>query len=157
MLYAPAYRKRYTDFLRTDFPRIPFPEERADFKSLSESGWELAEVHLMRKPPKGLSGLGAYFGKGGNEVEKPRWVRVRGEVWINASQGFADIPREVWDFTVGGYQVIEKYLKSRKGRTLSLDEIENVEKVANILSFTIAQMERIDGAYVKAFPSPVES
>ena len=61
------------------------------------------------------------------------------------------MPPEVWNFHIGGYQVLEKYLKDRKGRTLTLDEINNVENVANVLAFTIAQMEKIDGAYQAAF------
>lgn len=166
VLHAPTYRSRYADFLRTDFPRVPFPETRPDFETLSALGWELAEVHLMRREvpveedaakarpaaaaSKGTK-LGTYFGKGENRVEKPRWSEVERKVWINEAQGFADIPADVWAFTIGGYQVIDKYLKSRKGRTLSLDEIENVEKVANILAFTIRRMKRIDRAYTQAF------
>lgn len=151
VLYAPAYRSRYADFLRTNFPRIPFPEKRADFEALSKLGWDLAEVHLMRKPPKGASGLGGYFGKGSNEVEKPRRSEADERVWINQTQGFANVPQAVWEFTIGGYPVIDKYLKSRKGRTLSLDEIENVERVANILAFTIGRMGEIDRTYKDAF------
>lgn len=151
VLHAPAYRARYADFLRTGFPRIPFPKNRAGFEAMSKLGWELADVHLMRKPPKGISGLGGYFGKGGNEVEKPRWSASEEKVWINETQGFAKVSQTVWDFTIGGYQVIDKYLKSRRGRTLSLDEIENVEKVVHILAFTIGRMAEIDRAYETAF------
>lgn len=186
VLHAPTYRSRYADFLRTDFPRVPFPEGRTEFETLSALGWELAEVHLMRREVPAEEGaatestaptptqrdgsrdrpgddpaapllkgrgfkLGAYFGKGDNRVGKPRWSEVERKVWINEAQGFADIPADVWAFTIGGYRVIDKYLKSRKGRTLSLDEIENVEKVANILAFTILRMERIDAAYALAF------
>ena len=62
------------------------------------------------------------------------------------------MPPNVWDFHIGGYQVIEKYLKSRKGRTLTLDEIQNVENIVNVLAFTVQQMARIDEAYRSAFP-----
>jgi hypothetical protein len=62
------------------------------------------------------------------------------------------MPPEVWEFHIGGYQVLAKYLRDRKGRTLTLDEIVNVENVANVLAFTIGQMEKIDEAYLKAFP-----
>lgn len=151
VLHAPSYRAAYADFLRTDFPRIPFADELADFRKLAELGWELSETHLMRRQPRGYESLGTYTGRGDNEVEKPRWSEAEQKVWINKTQGFENVPKEVWEFTIGGYQVIEKYLKSRKGRTLSLDEIENVEKVANILAFTLRQMERIDAAYRSAF------
>jgi hypothetical protein len=62
------------------------------------------------------------------------------------------VPKEVWEFHIGGYQVLDKYLKSRKGRTLSLDEINHVAAVADVLAFTIEQMEKIDAAWRKAFP-----
>lgn len=155
VLHAPAYRARYADFLRTDFPRIPFPEDRPAFEALSALGWELAETHLMRRvPPRGLA---ASMEGGSNLVEKVRWSEAEEKVWINASQGFAKVPRRVWEFTIGGYQVIDKYLKSRRGRILSLNEIENVEKVANILDFTADQMVKIDAAYLAAFPAPAAS
>jgi len=96
-------------------------------------------------------GLGAYRGKGDNVVAKPRYSSAEHAVWINDTNHFVDVPQAVWDFTIGGYQVIDKYLKSRKGRTLSLDEIENVENVVNILDFTIGQMTKIDEAYAQAF------
>jgi predicted AAA+ superfamily ATPase len=66
--------------------------------------------------------------------------------------GSSLVPPVVWDFHIGGYQVIDKYLKSRKGRTLTLDEIQNVENIVNVLAFTVQQMARIDEAYRSAFP-----
>jgi len=84
---------------------------------------------------------------------KPRYSPAERAVWINDANHFIDVPQAVWDFTIGGYQVIDKYLKSRKARTLSLDEIENVENIINVLDFTIEQMGKIDAAYQTAFPS----
>ena len=75
---------------------------------------------------------------------------------INATQGFGPVPPEVWNFTIGGYLVLDKYLKSRRERVLSLDEIENVEAVANVLAFTIERMEQIDAACRAAFPGTPE-
>jgi predicted helicase len=151
ILYAPAYRARFAEFLRIDFPRVPFPEKRADFAALSKLGWELTEKHLLREVP--TLKLGAYHGKGGNDVDKPRYVPAEEAVHINATQYFSRVPAEVWEFQIGGYQVIDKYLKSRKGRVLSLDEINNVESMVNVLAFTIDQVAKIDGAYQAAFPS----
>jgi predicted helicase len=150
VLYAPAYRARYAEFLRIDFPRIPFPDTKAQFEKLSGLGWQLVQAHLLKEVP--ATKLGAYKGKGNDTVEAIRYAEADEAVWINETQRFLPVPRAVWDFHIGGYQVIEKYLKSRKGRTLSLDEIENVENVADVLAFTIAQMGRIDAAYRKAFP-----
>ena len=73
-------------------------------------------------------------------------------IWINKTQCFKPVPQAVWDFHIGGYQVLDKYLKSRKDRTLSLDEINHVAAVADSLAFTIEQMAKIDSAYKAAFP-----
>jgi predicted helicase len=150
ILYAPTYRERYAEFLRTDFPRIPFPARADQFDTLAALGWDLIQAHLLKSVPK--RGLGTYRGKGDNVVEKPRYSPAERTVWINDANHFADVPQPVWDFTIGGYQVIDKYLKSRKGRTLTLDEIENVENIVNVLDFTIEQMGKIDTAYRIAFP-----
>ncbi|WP_374372315.1 type ISP restriction/modification enzyme [Dongia sp.] len=152
VLHAPSYRARFAEFLRGDFPRIPFPQKRTHFDTLSKLGWDLVQKHLLRDVP--ALKLGVYRGKGDNQVEKPRYVAAEQAVYINDRQHFAPVPAEVWDFHIGGYQVIDKYLKYRKGRMLSLDEINNVENMVNVLAFTIAQMERIDAAYLAAFGDP---
>jgi hypothetical protein len=71
---------------------------------------------------------------------------------VNKAQFFKPIPQAVWDFRIGGYQVLDRYLKSRKGRVLSLGEINHVGAIADSLAFTIEQMARIDEAYRAAFP-----
>jgi len=150
VLHAPAYRAAYADFLRSDFPRIPFPESDAAFARLSALGAGLIDAHLLRAVPK--RGLGGFEGKGDQRVEAVRYSPLDGRIQINATQGFAAVPPSVWRFTIGGYQVLDKYLKSRRSRILSLDEIENVEAVANVLAFTIERMAEIDAAYAAAFP-----
>jgi len=149
VLHAPIYRETYAEFLRFDFPRIPFPKDRADFEALSELGWDLIQKHLLRDIPD--KGLGRYEGEGQNDVERPRYVEAEQALYINEAQKFVPVPPEVWNFHIGGYQVMEKYLKDRKRRALTLDEINNVENVANVLAFTIEQMEKIDAAYLAAF------
>jgi hypothetical protein len=149
VLHAPAYRARYAEFLRIDFPRIPFPEAAEDFESLSKLGWTLVEAHLLRKLPR--QGLAGYHGKGDHAVEAVRYAPTKHAVWINTAQCFRPVPEPVWTFHIGGYQVIDKYLKSRKGRKLTLDEINHVAAVADALAFTIAQMADIDRAYAAAF------
>jgi predicted helicase len=153
VLHAPTYRARYDAFLRLDFPRIPFPGERSHFEALSALGWELVQAHLLKALPQTGARLGDYFGKGDHVVEAVRYSPEERTVWINKAQGFANVSQEVWDFHIGGYQVLEKYLRSRKGRTLSLDEQTHVGEVAEALAFTIAQMARIDEAYLAAFPT----
>jgi hypothetical protein len=150
VLHAPAYRTRHAEFLRIDFPRIPFPETKSEFDGLSKLGWALVQAHLLRKLPR--KGLAQYHGKGEHEVEAVRYDPKDEAVWINKTQCFKLVPQAVWDFHIGGYQVLDKYLKSRKGRKLSLDEINHVAAVVDALAFTIEQMAKIDEAYRGAFP-----
>ena len=150
VLYAPTYRTRYAEFLRIDFPRVPFPKWPSDFDKLSELGWELMQAHLLRQFPH--KGFARYYGKGDHAVEAVRYSPQEQAIWINKTQFFKPVPQAVWDFHIGGYQVLDKYLKSRKGRTLSLDEINHVAAVADSLSFTMDQMAKIDSAYKEAFP-----
>jgi predicted helicase len=150
VLHAPAYRTRYAEFLRRDFPRVPFPEAADDFEALSGLGWALVQAHLLRELPR--SGLAAYHGTGDHTVEAVRYSPREQAVWINKTQHFKPVPQAVWEFHIGGYQVLDKYLKSRKSRVLSLDEIDHVGTVADSVDFTIDQMAAIDAAYQAAFP-----
>lgn len=152
VLHAPSYRSRYAEFLRIDFPRIPFAETKAQFDALSDLGWDLVQAHLLRDVPAATPRLGVYHGKGDHLVEAVRYSPEEQAIWINKTQNFGPVPQAVWDFHIGGYQVLEKYLKSRKGRTLSLDETTHIGAVAEVLAFTIDQMARIDEAYLAAFP-----
>ena len=99
-----TYREKYAEFLRIDFPRVPFPEDSADFEALSALGWDLMQKHLLRDVPD--EGLGKYPVKGSNEVEKPRYAEAEQAVYINDTQKFAPVPPEVWEFHIGGYQVL---------------------------------------------------
>lgn len=151
VIYANAYRQSFVEFLRRDFPRIPFPETKKDFDALSQLGQALVEAHLLRKLKPGK--LGVYHGTGGHEVEAPRYSSQEEAIWISKTRCFKPVPGPVWNFHIGGYQVLDKYLKSRKGRKLTLDEADHVTAVANVLAFTIEQMKAIDKAYGAAFPS----
>ncbi len=119
---------------------------------MSGLGWALIQAHLLRELPR--RGLAAYHGRGDHTIEAVRYAPTDQAISINKTQSFTPVPPEVWDFHIGGYQVLDKYLKSRKGRVLSLDEIEHVGAVADSLAFTIEQMTRIDEAYKAAFPDP---
>jgi predicted helicase len=149
ILYAPTYRARYAEFLRIDFPRVPFPDSADDFDILSGLGWALIQAHLLRELPR--RGLAAYHGRGDHTVEAVRYAAAEQAIAINKAQSFRPVPQAVWDFHIGGYQVLDKYLKSRRGRVLSLDEIEHLGAIADSLAFTIEQMVRIDEAYRAAF------
>ena len=141
VLHNPPYRETYQDFLKIDFPRIPFVKQRKTFEVLSALGCELMQAHLLKTIPNTLT---VDVTAGDFKVEKPGYDPQHERLHINKTQYFSPVPADVWAFHIGGYQVLDKYLKSRKGRTLSLDEIENVQNVVNVLRFTIDQMKRID-------------
>jgi predicted helicase len=146
VLHSPTYRTKYADFLKTDFPRIPFTDDYKLFTALAELGWELIQAHLQKDNNLNTQykGLGDYAVKGDNKAAKPLYAEAQNRLYINSNQYFDKIPSEAYNFYIGGYQVLNKYLKDRKGRTLTLDEINNVESVAKILQFTIDQMQKID-------------
>ena len=141
VLHSPTYRRKYLDFLKIDFPRIPFVNQRQTFEALAALGWELVQAHLLKPIPNTLT---VDVTTGDFKVEKPRYDPQHERLYMNKTQYFSPVPRDVWAFHIGGYHVLDKYLKSRKGRMLSLDEIENVQNVVNVLRFTIDQMQRID-------------
>lgn len=149
VLHAPSYRKRYAEFLRIDFPRVPFPETGEEFETLSSLGWALVEAHLLRDVPH--QNLAAYHGKGDHAVEAVCYAPEEQAIYINKTQHFKPVPQPIWDFYIGGYRVLDKYLKSRKDRIMSLDEINHVRAVTDSLAFTIAQMEKIDKIYAQTF------
>jgi predicted helicase len=149
ILYSNSYRNKYREFLRIDFPRVPFADSRAHFKSLAKLGWELAQVHLLRELP--AYKLGVFRGNGSNDVLKIRYVPETQTLHINEQQSFAPVPPDTWEFQIGSYQVLEKFLKDRVGRKLLLDDLNVVESIVNVLAFTIKQMANIEKAYVAAF------
>jgi hypothetical protein len=99
VLHAPIYRTRYAEFLRIDFPRVPFPESSNDFETLSGLGWALVQAHLLREWPR--RGLAAYRGKGGHTVEAVRYSPEEQAIWINKTQFFKPVPQAVWISTSG--------------------------------------------------------
>jgi predicted helicase len=139
VLHSPTYRKKYEEFLQFDFPRIPFIDDYEDFKKLAELGKELVELHLMRKR---LPTEVKFDVIGSNVVEKVKYEK--GKVWINKEQYFDGVPEEIWDFYIGGYQVLDKWLKSRKNRKLESKDIEQFLQIVEIIRETIRLMNEID-------------
>ncbi|WP_424947089.1 type ISP restriction/modification enzyme [Candidatus Spongiihabitans sp.] len=143
ILHSPDYRKRYADFLRSDFPRIPFPDDNDEFKRLADIGGELIKAHLLRDHCAG--DLAQHAGTGtSHKVEKIRYDETAERLYFNQDEYFAPIPPQVFNFQIGGYQPLDKYLKSRKDRTLTLPETETIQKTANAIAFTIEKMREID-------------
>lgn len=146
ILHSPTYRSKYKGFLKTDYPRIPLCKDYATFVQLSELGWSLINAHLMKSnaPRKEFSKFGQYPKEGNHVVENVSYTENLQRLSINKTQYFAPIPLEIYNFHIGGYQVLYKYLNDRKGRTLTLDEINNVENIVRILAFTLKTMQEID-------------
>ena len=140
VLHSVKYRTTFEEFLKTDFPKIPFIEDYKDFKKLSILGNELIEYHLMKKTPPKKSIRFEIAGT--DQLTK---VKFDGrKIYINDTQYFNGISDEVWNFYIGGYQVLDKWLKSRKGEKLTYTEIGIFIQIASIISETIRIMERID-------------
>jgi len=150
VFHSPTYRERYAEFLKIDFPRVPLTSDRDLFRRLVALGGELVELHLLEKIPTPKV---TFPETGDNVVEKVRYHDPGrdggGWVYINKTQFFEGVPPEVWDFHIGGYQVAHKWLKDRKGRTLSYDDIQHYRKVITALGETIRIMSEIDEAIPK--------
>ncbi len=146
VLYAPTYREKYADFLRLDFPHIPFTADSALFTELAALGERLVNLHLLRSPELDPP-LARFEGQGENKVVKVTRDAATERVYINPDQYFAPVPEEVWQYTVGGYQVCEKWLKDRQKRTLTLNEIRAYCRIVTALARTIEIQEEIDELY----------
>lgn len=152
VLHSPEYRARYAGFLKSDFPRIPLTGDFGLFNELAQLGGKLASLHLLESPT--LENLITDFVGNNKEISKIGYVN--GTVWIDAggtkakpkpgTSGFRGVPEDVWNFQVGGYQVCEKWLKDRKGRTLSEQDVAHYHKIVVALSETIRTMDQIDRA-----------
>ncbi|MEW6213725.1 MAG: type ISP restriction/modification enzyme, partial [Nitrospirota bacterium] len=143
-LYSNIYRTKYAEFLKMDFPRISFTKDYKLFRKMAEYGERLVDFHILKSieldPP-----IAKFQGKGDNKVDKLRYEE--GKLFINNKQYFEGIEPIVWEYQIGGYQVCEKWLKDRKGRRLSLDDIKHYCKVVTALERTIKIQKEIDEIY----------
>lgn len=140
VLHSPSYRERYKEFLKIDFPRIPYPTDWEKFRDLAEKGEELRLLHLMEDLP---SKTGVTFPVAGSlRVDCYRWQDNR--VYINAEQYFDGVPESAWNFFIGGYQPAQKWLKDRKGMTLSFEDVKHYGRIIYVLQQTERIMQEID-------------
>ena len=140
VLHSPMYRERYKEFLKIDFPRIPYPTDWEKFRDLAEQGKELRQLHLMEDLP---SKTGITFPVAGSlQVDCYRWQDNR--VYINAEQYFEGVPESAWQFFIGGYQPAQKWLKDRKGRVLSFEDVKHYGRIIYVLQQTERIMMEID-------------
>jgi predicted helicase len=140
VLHCPSYRERYKEFLKIDFPRISYPTDCEKFHDLVEKGKGLRLLHLMEGIP---SKTGITFPVAGSlQVDCYRWQDNR--VYINSDQYFEGVPESAWNFYIGGYQPAQKWLKDRKGRTLSFDDVKHYQRIIYVLQQTERIMQEID-------------
>ncbi len=155
ILHSPTYRSRYAEFLKIDFPRIPLTSDAALFRRLCGLGAQLTALHLLEAPQVNQF-VTSYPAPGDNRVERgyPRYVeptpqQPQGRVYINPNQYFEGVPPQVWQFHIGGYQVLDKWLKDRRGRLLTFQDLSHYQKVVVALQETIRLMAEIDAAIPK--------
>ena len=140
VLHSPSYRERYKEFLKIDFPRIPYPTDWEKFRDLVEKGEELRHLHLMEDLPHST---GVSFPVGGTmQIDCYRWEQNR--VYINSEQYFEGVPESAWNFYIGGYQPAQKWLKDRKGITLSFEDVRHYQHIIYVLQQTERIMQEID-------------
>lgn len=150
IFHSPTYRQRYAEFLKTDFPRVPLTSSIALFRKLCVIGKELVSLHVLDSTEVSKF-ITHYPVTGNNQIEKgyPKFIvhdddsRI-GCIKINQTQYFDGVPLEIWNFHVGGYQVCEKWLKDRRGRQLSYDDLTHYQKIIIVLKETIRLMKEID-------------
>jgi predicted helicase len=141
VLHSPKYREKYKEFLKIDFPRVPYPKEVKSFKKLVTFGAELRSLHLLESP-KVNQFITTYPIAGSDTVEKLTYED--GKVFINTEQYFGNVPEVVWNFYIGGYQPARKWLKDRKGRILTNTDLEHYQKIIVVLAETNRIMKEID-------------
>ncbi len=148
IFYSNIYRKTYAEFLKTDFPRVPFTSDYSIFRKIGKMGKELADLHLLKSPALNPP-LAKYQGSGDNDrIEKITYNEKEQRVYISRDRYFEGITPEIWNYHIGGYQVLSKYLKDRKGRIM--DDAPHYCRVVTAIFRTFEIQEKIDKIYPEA-------
>jgi predicted helicase len=152
VLHSPTYREKYKEFLKIDFPRVPYPKDKDTFWQLVKLGGEIRQIHLLESP-KVEQYITQYPIDGDNVVSMPKYFPIpkndktgalQGNVYINDTQYFANVPLQAWRFYIGGYQPAQKWLKDRKNRKLEFEDILHYQKIIVALTETDRLMKEID-------------
>lgn len=154
VLHSPSYREKYKEFLKIDFPRVPYPKDQVKFWQLVALGGELRQIHLLESPV--VEEYITTYPVGGNNEVSRKLTKTSlgfvpdkenpelGKVWINDEQYFDKVPKIVWEFYIGGYQPAQKWLKDRRDRALNFDDILHYQKIIVALAETDRIMKEID-------------
>lgn len=141
VLHSPTYREKYKEFLKIDFPRVPYPKDKETFWQLVNLGAQIRQIHLLESTIVEQY-ITQYPIDGDNIVTKPKYQD--GKVYINETQYFDNVPQEAWEFYIGGYQPAQKWLKDRKDRKLEFEDILHYQKIIVALTETDRLMKEID-------------
>jgi predicted helicase len=155
VLYSNIYRTKYAEFLKIDFPRVPFTKDYEMFSKMAEYGQSLVDLHLLKSVEIDHP-IAKFQGKGDDRVEKLRYDEKEKRTYINESQYFEGITKEIWEYQIGGYQVCNKWLKDRKKKLLSLDDIKHYCKIVTSLQKTIEVQKVIDNIYPEVEKETIE-
>ena len=148
ILFSNIYREKYGEFLKIDFPRIPFTTDHALFQKLAKLGDDLIELHLLKHPSLDKP-VSKYNGNGNSDkIEKVIYNQKEERIYINARKYFENIAPDIWNYHIGGYQVLEKYLKDRKGQ--EMEAPDHYCRVATCIFMTIEVQNKIDNLFPKA-------
>jgi predicted helicase len=157
VLHSPTYREKYKEFLKIDFPRVPYPKDQNTFWQLVKLGSEIRQLHLLESP-KVEEPITNYTGDGDNVITRKltktdigyeATSTTHGKVWINDTQCFDNVPLLAWEFYIGGYQPAQKWLKDRKGRVLEFEDIFHYSKIIVSLTETHRVMQEIDSIEIE--------
>lgn len=153
ILFSEVYREKYRDFLKIDFPRIPFTPDFDLFQVMADLGKRLIDLHLLCSekldPP-----VVRFQGEGNSQIERTKsqgfcYKAKEERIYINKSQFFEPVPLELWEYHVGGYQVLANWLKDRRNQRLTLEEIKTYCRIVTAIQHTISLQEEIDALYPK--------
>ena len=145
ILYSPTYRENYKEDLKYDYPRIPFTKDKKIFDRLQKLGEELIDLHLLKKVPQSNAG---YPNKGEHKISYSKYNEEEKRLYINEKQYFENVKKEVYNYSIGGYKPIEKYIKARE--ILTLKDISHLIKVIAVIERTIYLQEEIDKVWREA-------
>ncbi len=146
VLYSNIYRKKYAEFLKSDFPRVPFCRDYDLFLTVSKLGEQLVDLHLLKSIELNKPVV-KFEGKGDNLVKRVDYDVKKGLVHVNDKQHFGPVGRDIWQYQIGGYQVMAKWLKDRKGHRLSLEDIKHYCRIATAIKQTINFQKKMDEIY----------
>ena len=152
VLHSKSYRKKFQEFLKIDFPKIPFDVDKKTFFEMVKLWWELRKYHLMEHTDiKPQNYFTWYPIEWDNLVDKIKYeyseTELKWKIFINETQYFENVPKEIWEFYIWGYQPAQKWLKDRKWRTLNSEDIEHYIKIIFVLKKTIDLMDKIENTF----------